>query len=106
MFFNSTPSVSVKEAAQAVKESNTAFIDVRTKAEYASGHAAGARNIPLDTLGGADVANLLKYDAVYVICQSGGRSSSAAGALKKSGVHVFNVSGGTLAWRAEGLPME
>lgn len=105
MFFNSVPSVSVKEAQRGAQESNTAFIDVRTPAEYASGHAVGARNLPLDTLNEKNSADLVKFETVYVICQSGGRSSMAAGALKKAGVKAVNVSGGTLAWRSEGLPM-
>lgn len=106
MFFNSVPSVSVQAAYQGVQQANTAFIDVRTKGEYASGHAVAARNVPLDTLGDADITRLAPYDAVYVICQSGGRSSAAASMLKKAGVKAVNVSGGTLAWRGEGLPIE
>ncbi len=106
MFFNSIPSVSVKDAYRNAQESNTDFIDVRTKGEYASGHAAGARNAPLDTLNDADIDRLKQYNAVYVICQSGGRSSAATSVLKKAGVKAVNVSGGTLAWRSEGLPMK
>lgn len=106
MFFNSIPSVSVKEAYQKSSEPNTTLIDVRSKGEYVSGHAAGARNVPLDTLSDAVSADLAKYDAVYVICQSGGRSSMAARALKSAGVKAVNVSGGTLAWHGAGLPMK
>lgn len=106
MFFNSTPSKSVTETAQAVGGNNVAFIDVRTRAEYQSGHAKGAENIPLDTIDGNVAERLKKYDEVYVICQSGARSASATKVLIGAAVKAINVSGGTMTWRAHGLPME
>ena len=105
MFFNSTPSVSVTEAAELITKPNTAFIDVRTRGEYVGGHARGAQNIPLDSFSDADMAKLQNFNDVYVICQSGGRSSVATKALTKRGVRATNVAGGTMAWRAHGLPM-
>ena len=105
MFFSSTPSVSVTEAAKAVSGSNVAFIDVRTSSEYSNGHAKGAENMPLNTLDDTVASNLKKYDSVYVICQSGGRSSSATKILIKAGVKAINVSGGTMTWQSHGLPM-
>ncbi|HBR57148.1 MAG TPA: MBL fold metallo-hydrolase, partial [Blastocatellia bacterium] len=42
-----------------------------------------------------------------VICQSGYRSSIAASMLESAGfANVFNVTGGTAAWIASGLPVE
>lgn len=105
MFFNTTPSVSVQEAHKSTQKQGTVFIDVRTAGEYASGHAEGARSMPLDLLGANDVAELARQDAVYVICRSGGRSAAAVEALRQAGVNAINVSGGTLAWQGEGLPM-
>ncbi|MDR3571683.1 MAG: rhodanese-like domain-containing protein [Candidatus Pacebacteria bacterium] len=105
MFFSSTPSVSVSQALQGVQAPNTAFIDVRTRDEYREGHAQGAKNVPLDSLNDSDIERFKGYDAVYVICRSGGRSAAATKALISGGVHAINVSGGTLAWHAHGLPM-
>ncbi len=105
MFFKSTPSVSVSEAAEKVTEHTVGFVDVRTRAEYGSGHAKGAINIPLDSFSDADISKLKQYKEVYVICQSGGRSALATKSLKASGVNATNVSGGTSAWRSHGLPM-
>ena len=108
MYFNFTPSlsVSVSEAAQKVTESNVALVDVRTHSEYITGHAKGAINIPLSSLSDDDISKLKQYKEVYVICQSGARSASATRVLKAHGVNIINVSGGTLAWRSLGLPME
>lgn len=105
MFFKSTESVSVTEAAEKIGAPDTMFIDVRTPAEYAGGHAASAINYSLQDIDDAEVAKLKSQDAVYVICQSGGRSAAAVALLKESGVHAVNVEGGTTAWQAAGLPM-
>lgn len=103
-FFSSVPSVSVTEAAEKVRQENTGFIDVRSAAEYASGHAVGAQNYPLPSLA-ANIDSLRKFAAVYVICQSGGRSATAVSALIPEKINAINVSGGTSAWRAAGLPI-
>ncbi|MGY3337562.1 rhodanese-related sulfurtransferase [Streptomyces filamentosus] len=54
-------------------------VDVRTPAEYASGHVPGAHNVPLDALARAVPA--LKAAAargeLLLVCQSGNRSATA-----------------------------
>lgn len=91
--------------------SGSAFdlIDVRTPAEYESGHAAGARLVPLDRLDSRTVASLRSPDGrpLYVICKSGGRSRKACEQLVAAGLtNVINVDGGTEAWIKAGLPVE
>lgn len=98
--------ISPTEAQTAVSKAYSQFIDVRTPEEYAGGHAARAVNIPLDTLT-ASFDKLEKNEPVYIICQTGNRSKKAAEVLKKAGYNnVLNVTGGTAAWQAAGLPME
>lgn len=104
-FMNTTPSVTPNEASTKVTEPNTGFIDVRSLAEYQGGHAVGAQNIPLETLE-AHTSSLKEFDAVFVICQSGGRSSNAVNFLLTQDVNAFNVTGGTSAWQIAGLPIE
>ncbi|GGC79433.1 sulfurtransferase [Thalassobacillus devorans] len=75
------------------------FIDVRTPGEYQANHIKGFNNLPLQQLG-KQADQLDKEKPVYVICQSGGRSSAASGMLKKKGFEkVINVQGGMNAWR-------
>lgn len=94
------------EAQIAVSKAYSQFVDVRTPEEYLSGHAARAINIPLDTLA-ANLVPLEKGEPIYVICETGRRSSKAASMLKEAGFNnVFNVTGGTAAWRAANLPIE
>ncbi|MEQ1603493.1 MAG: rhodanese-like domain-containing protein [Pyrinomonadaceae bacterium] len=93
-------------AQTAVSKAYSQFIDVRTPEEYAGGHAARAVNMPLDSLT-ASLDKLEKNEPVYIICQTGNRSKKAAVILKDAGFNnVLNVTGGTVAWQAAGLPME
>jgi rhodanese-related sulfurtransferase len=98
-------SVSVEEASEKVHGDNVAFIDVRSEGEYATGHAQGAKNIPLNNLVN-QAESLTGYDAVYLICQSGGRSAMAVQYLAMEGINAINVLGGTNAWQSAGLMME
>ncbi len=98
--------ISPSEASPEVAKAYSQFIDVRTPEEYAGGHAARAVNIPLDTIA-TSLDRLEKDEPVYLICQTGNRSKTAATILKKAGFNnVFNVAGGTTAWEAANLPME
>jgi rhodanese-related sulfurtransferase len=103
--FSKTPTIAPKDAAQEVLKDNAQFIDVRTVAEYAGGHAKGTINIPLDELE-AHTSEFSTSDEVYVICQTGGRSAQAVNILIAEGINAINVSGGTRAWRSDGLPIE
>ena len=62
-----------------------ALVDVRTEAEFASGHLPGAINVPLDRLQkeAATLADLHKPIVVY--CASGMRSASAKRVLRGAG---------------------
>lgn len=69
------------------------IVDVRSKAEYNSGHIKGAVNIPLDTLG-AGISKLKKDKAVITCCASGMRSASAKSILTAKGFsQVYNGGG-------------
>ncbi len=97
--------VSPKEALPAVQAAYSQFIDVRTAEEYAAGHAARARNIPLDTLS-ANLDKLEKNEPVYIICRTDNRSRQAASVLVDAGFkQAIVITGGTEAWKAAGLPM-
>ena len=84
------------------------LIDVRTKAEWRSGHAPAATHVSLDSL--QQRMDWLKRAAaggeVMVICRSGNRSSQATRQLKAAGVDAVNVRGGMLAWERAGLPVK
>ncbi|WP_138275072.1 rhodanese-like domain-containing protein [Rhodoluna limnophila] len=80
------------------------LVDVRESHEYKSGHAAGAKHIPLGSVQNR-LSDLPLEREILVICQSGARSAQAAAFLAGKGYKVTNVSGGTANWRRQGLSM-
>ncbi len=67
------------------------LIDVRTAAEFASGHAENSINIPLDELD-SKITQLDPKKTIIVCCASGTRSAVAAALLKRQGfTNVLNV---------------
>ncbi len=79
-------------------------VDVREPDEYAAGHVAGARNIPLGTVE-TGASELDATEPVIVICQAGGRSMKAAEIMGRAGMDARSVVGGTGEWIAQGRPV-
>ena len=99
--------LSTTDAVRLINQEKAVLIDVREPAEFAAGHAAGARNVPLDTLDGAKGLPTNKALPLVVVCASGARSSRAAAQLRKAGYSsVHSLAGGTAAWRSASLPIE
>ena len=88
------------------------LVDVRSPAEYADGHAAGAWSIPIDELDATQLRTKLGNDAgsaepVHLICASGLRAAQAAHKLQAQGMHnLVLVEGGTDAWSQKQLPLK
>ena len=100
-------SVSASEAVQLINREKGVLIDVCETAEFAAGHAKGARNVPLGQLDGAKELPSNKALPVLVMCASGARAGRAAGQLRKAGYErALAVAGGNAAWRDAGLPIE
>jgi rhodanese-related sulfurtransferase len=100
--------VQVSEFEKAVTGSTVQVLDVRTPAEYQSGHLKDAL---LANWNNHDeflerVKALDKKVPVYTYCLGGGRSSDATEWLRKNGFIAFNLSGGINAWKKEGKPVE
>jgi rhodanese-related sulfurtransferase len=101
MFGWGTKTVTTDELADKLKQGKQVLIDVREPYEFAAGHVKGAVNIPLGTLG-SKLGKLDPNAETYVICQSGHRSVTAVGLLKRAGFeHAYSVKGGTSAWRGK-----
>lgn len=84
------------------------LLDVRTPVEYRTVHITAARNVPLDTLDAEAIKaqrTSPSHEPLYVVCQSGGRSSKACAALAGSGIVAVSVEGGTPACEKAGLPV-
>ncbi len=71
-------------------ESGASLIDVRSPAEYKSGHVKGSKNIPVDKIS-ASISKINKDKPVIVYCASGMRSGMAKGILKSNGFEAYNA---------------
>ena len=100
-------SVSPSEAVRLINREKGVLIDVCEPAEFAAGHAVGARNVPLGSLEGSKDLPSNKSLPVIVMCASGARASRAASLLRKAGYEkAVAVAGGNAAWRDASLPIE
>lgn len=91
--------ISTSDLKGKLSDKNTQFVDVRTPGEYKDRHISQFQNIPLDQLP-TKIGKLDPEIETVVICQSGMRSSRAAGVLKKAGFkNVINVRGGMSQWQ-------
>ncbi len=81
------------------------LLDVRTRAEFQSGHIAGATNIPVEQLAGR-LAEVPRDRPVVVYCRSGNRSAQAARLLRDAGYESVYDLGGLIAWQAQGHPIQ
>ncbi len=108
----STQTISVQELHTILQQplQDSIVIDVRSKAEFTSGHMAGVKNIPLSQFmeNTNTVAEFKQYSTVYITCWSGGRSEVAALQLQAAGCtgQVYNVEGGLQAWIAAGYAVQ
>lgn len=84
---------------------NVRIVDVRSPREYAVAHIPGAENIPLDTLG-KDLPGAVPGQEVVLVCQAGGRSSTACGRIDNPGGTLYNLTGGTSGWISAGYDVE
>jgi len=84
------------------------IIDVRTPAEYESGHIKNALNINIyDEDFNVKIGQLDKSRPIVVYCGVGGRSGKAFGPVKGMGFSsYFDLDGGIKAWKAAQLPLE
>ena len=81
------------------------IIDVRTAAEFNSGHIKDATNIDFYADDFESKLKIVRKDVpIYVYCRSGGRSSSAAKKMEKLGFsEVYNLLGGIGSWNSLGF---
>ncbi len=86
------------EKARALVKEGARLVDVRTKSEHDAGHIPGSLHIPLSDLQEREKEIGDKGKPVIVYCQSGMRSASAAGMLRKSGFAEVYDLGAMARW--------
>ncbi len=101
--------IPVEEFADLIADPHVQRLDVRTVAEYSSGHIEESLNVNvLDEENFAEMAQaaLDKERTVAVYCRSGKRSKTAAKILSESGFKVYELKGGFNAWKEAGKPIQ
>jgi len=115
-YFNLGPSVpegyadfsAIEAQEQLSVNKNVVILDIRTPAEFNSGHVPGAINIDFYNKNFENELKRLDKDAQYfVYCRTGNRSSSALKMMHKLGfTRVWHMYKGIVDWAGAGLPLK
>jgi rhodanese-related sulfurtransferase len=99
--------VSTNDAVQLINRERAVLIDVSEPAEYAAGHVAGSKSVPLGQLEASNALPKNKALPLVVVCPTGTRAGRAVATLRKLGFeNARALAGGFAAWRAANLPVE
>ena len=99
--------MAASEFSTAMKTPGTVVLDVRTPAEFATGHLPQAQNIDFEASDFATRIAALDKNTTYAIyCRSGNRSGAAMEQMAAASfTHVYDLAGGIGAWQTMGGPM-
>ena len=95
------------EAVMLMNREKAVVIDVCEPGEFAAGHIAGARNVPLSQLE-SQLSGVVKNKTtpVILVCQAGSRSGRALAVARKLGYDkAQSLAGGLKAWREASMPL-
>jgi rhodanese-related sulfurtransferase len=100
--------VNAAEAAQLVAGKKVVVLDVRTPAEFAGGHIAGAKLIDIGSPDFEQRLDQLDKSRTYLVhCRSGARSTRALSTFSKLGFKsVVHLDGGMNAWVKDGQAVQ
>jgi rhodanese-related sulfurtransferase/DNA-binding MarR family transcriptional regulator len=98
--------IDATELAARVRRGDVVVVDVRPTPEYAAGHIAGARSIPIDQLR-RHLRQLPKDVDVVAYCRGPYCvfADDAVRALTRRGFHARRLTDGFPEWRRAGLPI-
>lgn len=97
--------VSPQEMQALLQDNSIQLIDVRTPKEYHEEHIGNAKNIDFMASNfSASINTLDKQKPVLIYCRSGKRSGNSVDEFLKLGfTKIYNLEGGILKWKSEGL---
>lgn len=100
--------ITIDEAKEMMSDGNTVVIDVRNPDEYQGGHLPGATLIPVNSVF-ARREELPADKKIIFVCAIGQRSALASEMAAAAGLppeRIYNLEGGTDAWRKAGEAIE
>ena len=100
---NTFEQINMSEAMKRMaNESDYIILDVRRIDEYSEKHIKGAINVPNESIGTEEIAELPNKDQlIYVYCRSGNRSRQASEKLVQLGYTNIVEMGGIGDWPGE-----
>ena len=101
-------SLSATGAVQLINRDRAVVIDVSETEEFAAGHVAGAKNLPLNQLE-EKLPSAVKNKALplIMVCPTGARASRAVAMAKKLGYEQAQcLAGGLKSWKEANLPLQ
>lgn len=95
------------QAVQKINQGDTSVVDISAAADFAKGHLADARNIPMSRIIETDPdIEKIKNGPILVVCKNGQTAHGAAAKLVKLGAtDVAVLKGGTTQWVADQYPL-
>ena len=95
--------ISMEDGLELMKEdSGYILLDVRRTDEFVEGHIPGAINIPNESIGTEEIAELPdKNQTIYIYCRSGNRSKQASQKLTNLGYTNVIEFGGIIDYSGE-----
>ncbi len=99
--------LSPSQFEELTKQPGVVTLDVRTPAEFASGHLPNAVNLDVESPAFRAGLAELDPDAEYAVyCRSANRSKVAMQQMQEAGIDaVQDLDGGIVAWQQAGLPV-
>jgi rhodanese-related sulfurtransferase len=100
--------LSAAQAVQLINRERAVVVDVGEGEEFAAGHVAGAKNVPVGQLE-QRLPEVVKNKTVplILVCPRGARAQRALGVAKKLGYDKAQVlAGGLKSWKDANLPVE
>ena len=80
----------MKNIEELIKSGEATIVDVRSPAEFMSGHVSGSINIPLQVIA-SRVNELKEMKNIILCCASGNRSGQATMFLRQNGIPCENA---------------
>lgn len=82
------------QIVQSIMDNDSVLVDVRSKAEFDTGHAKHSINFAVEDMDSGKLPDIQKSTSIYVYCRTGRRSEIAKTLLTKAGyTKVENIGG-------------
>ena len=98
--------ISPTHLIQQMNHDHAVVIDIRSTADFQTGHIIDAHSYPLSSLTDpASTLNKFKTKPLAIVCYAGISSQKVTASLKKAGYNACSLKGGMRAWKEADMPI-